>query len=170
MVGYETHFFFIDMESDLHSIIEEYFRNSSYHIIDFIERGEKGTKVVELFLDNKESVNIDELAKINRELNVLVGEKVLMNDISKLVVSSPGVERPFKYIWQLHKHLGRLLQIELNDGERLEGRLVSIAENETHSFSLDILQKRNKKQVDSELRELNFNNIKEAKVKISFSK
>lgn len=158
------------MENELKSVIQEYFQDSSYKIIDFVLRGEKGTKVLELYVDNKEGVNIDELAKINRDLNKKVEEKIVIKDISKLIVSSPGAERPFKYIWQLYKHLERTIEVELFNGERIEGKLVVVSDNPDENIILDVSKKEKQKERSSELKEINFKDIKESKVKISFSK
>ncbi len=170
MVGCETHFFFIEMEKDLEALIEEYFRDSDYGIIEFILRGDGGTKVAEVFVDNENGINIDGLAKINRDLNELVDNNLVIKDISKLVVSSPGAERPFKYLWQLKKHIGRVLEIELSNGEKLEGKLTEINGNGNESITIDIIKKEKSKQIVTETRIINFKDIKESKVKISFSK
>ena len=169
MVGCETHFFFIDMEKGLEALIEEYFRDSDYGVIEFILRGDGGTKVAEIFVDNENGINIDGLAKINRDLNQLVDNNLVIKDISKLVVSSPGAERPFKYLWQLKKHIGRILEIELNNGEKLEGKLTEIS-GESENVIIGIMKKEKGKQIISETRLINFSDIKESKVKISFSK
>jgi len=172
VVGCETHFFFIDMEKDLEALIEEYFRDSDYGIIELVLRGDGRTKVAEIFVDNENGVNIDELAKINRDLNELVDNNLVIKDISKLVVSSPGAERPFKFLWQLKKHIGRILEIELNDGEKLEGKLTEIKNDSTERdyITVDIIKKEKGKQIVTEMRIINFKEIKESKVKLSFSK
>jgi len=157
------------MEKGLEALIEEYFRDSDYGVIEFILRGDGGTKVAEIFVDNENGINIDGLAKINRDLNQLVDNNLVIKDISKLVVSSPGAERPFKYLWQLKKHIGRILEIELNNGEKLEGKLTEIS-GESENVIIGIMKKEKGKQIISETRLINFSDIKESKVKISFSK
>lgn len=170
MVGCETHFFFAEMENEIYKIIYSFFEKTRYGIIDLIERGEKGTKVIEIFVDSEEPINIDELAKMNRELNDLIDSQEIIPDISKLVVSSPGTERSFKFIWQLKKHIGRLLEIELNSGEKIEGILTE-ADNESSGLVMvNILRKEKGKKITEELRVFKFSDIKESRVKISFSK
>jgi len=158
------------MEKGLEAIVEEYFRDSDYGVIELVLRGDGGTKVAEVFLDNEKGVNIDELAKINRDLNELVDNDSIIKDISKLVVSSPGAERPFKFLWQLKKHTGRILEIELNNGEKFEGWLTEISDDENEFVTVEIIKKEKGKQIVSETRIINFKDIKESKVKISFSK
>ncbi len=169
MVGWETHFFFMEIENTLEQIVSGYFESSDYKIIDLVIRGEKGTRVFEIYADNKDGVKIDELAQINKDLNKLVDKAIVINDISKLVVSSPGAERPVKFMWQLYKHLGRVFSIELVNGEILEGKLISLAE-EDGRITIEEIRKEKDKKINSVLREINFGEIKELKVKISFSK
>lgn len=170
MVGCETHFFFAKMENELKTIIEEYFDSSDYRIIELVFRGEKGTKVAEIYVDREEGININELAAINRELNELVDNKLIIKDLSKLVVSSPGAERSFRFLWQLKKHAGRILEIELNSGERIEGKLESVEDTGNGMLILEIIKKEKGKKITSESRAVNFSDIKESRVKISFSK
>ena len=72
-----------------------------------------------------------------------------------------------KYLWQLKKHIGRTLEIDLNTGEKVEGTLSGITEPDY--LGVEIPQK-NKSSNYPEQREINFNDVRELKVKISFSK
>lgn len=169
-MGCETHFFFAEMENQLNKLIFGFLGEKGYGIIDMIERGERGTKVVEIFVDNEEGLMLDELAKLNRDLNRMIDDNFPVNDISKLVISSPGAERPFKYIWQLKKHLGRILEIEFENGEKTEGKLLEADEESNGILMIEVVNKNSPKISTGEIRAVNFGDIKEAKVKISFSK
>lgn len=161
----------MEIEPVLQSLIDEYFSTSDYKIVETIFRGEKGTKVLEIFVDNRTGINIDEITRINKDLSALIDEKYVINDISNLVVSSPGAERPLRYLWQLEKHTGRTLEIELNDTEHAEGKLLEISENnEDGRIKIEIPFKEKGKKLSYTEREINFKDIKEIKVKISFSK
>ena len=52
------------LEEIAFSVLEE----TDYKIIDLVVRGEKRTKVLELYVDRREGVNIDELAGLSRIL------------------------------------------------------------------------------------------------------
>ncbi|MBV6478123.1 MAG: Ribosome maturation factor RimP [Ignavibacteria bacterium] len=169
-MGCETHFFFAEMENQLNKLIFGFLGEKGYGIIDMIERGERGTKVVEIFVDNEEGLMLDELAKLNRDLNRMIDDNFPVNDISKLVISSPGAERPFKYIWQLKKHLGRILEIEFENGEKTEGKLLEADEESNGILMIEVVNKNSPKISTGEIRAVNFGDIKEVKVKISFSK
>ena len=160
----------MEKENELRHLIEEYFTESDYKIIEFVFRGEKGTKVLEIFVDNKDGINIDEITRINKDLSGLIDKKLILNDVSNLVVSSPGADRPLKYFWQLYKHTGRMLEIELIDSEKIEGRLKDVSDDGDGRIILEIdVREKGKKNSIIE-REINFSDIKIIKVKISFSK
>ena len=165
VVGCETHFFFMEKETELQNLINEYFKSSDYKVIENIIRGEKGTRVLEIFIDNEKGTNIDEITKINKDLSSLIDEKIDMFNISNLVVSSPGAERPLKYYWQIRKHAGRTLEIEMNDGEKFEGKLLEMPErsDETEAdekLSVEIILKEKGKKNTFYTRDIKFKDIK----------
>lgn len=152
------------LEEIAFSVLEE----TDYKIIDLVVRGEKRTKVLELYVDRREGVNIDELAGLSRILEEKIEETPFAGELSKIVISSPGVERAFKYVWQLDKHIGRTMEILLNDDTMMVGRLLEV-DDDTGTVKI-VLAPDGKKKADPVEIELKFENIKEAKVKISFSK
>lgn len=172
VVGCETHFFFMEKETELQNLINDYFESSDYKVIENIIRGEKGTRVLEIFIDNEKGTNIDEITKINKDLSSLIDEKIDMFNISNLVVSSPGAERPLKYYWQLRKHTGRTLEIEMIDGEKFEGKLMEMPDEteDEEKIMVEIIIKEKGKKNTFYTREIKFKDIKEVKVKLSFTK
>ncbi|HAY34105.1 MAG TPA: ribosome assembly cofactor RimP [Ignavibacteria bacterium] len=155
------------METEIKNIAEDYFSRSDYKIIDYILRGEKGTKVLEIYVDNRKGINIDELVKINHELDDLIEEKIASADISKLQVSSPGAERSFKFIWQLEKHIGRDIEAILSGDEDVTGKLTMVSENDG-KIGIEIQKKEKGKKNTEEYREINFGDILESKIKLKF--
>ncbi|MBS1516936.1 MAG: hypothetical protein JSS91_02510 [Bacteroidetes bacterium] len=156
------------METDIKEIAEDYFSRSDYSIIEYSIRGERGTKVLEIYVDNRDGINIDELVKINHELDDIIEEKIAVNNISKLVISSPGAERSFKFIWQLLKHKDRELDIVMNNDEKLSGLLTLVSEEEG-KIGLEVMKKeKGVKKIQKEYREINFIDIKESKIKLKF--
>ncbi len=86
------------------------------HLIDVGIRGEKGTRVLEVFVDAEEGITTDRCAEISRDLLAAIEGGGLVDGAFRLDVSSPGIQRPLKYPWQYLKHVGRKLEIRL-DGE-----------------------------------------------------
>lgn len=68
----------------------------------------------------------------------------------------------------MDKHVGRTLEIVLNDETKTEGRLLEV-DDDSGTVKIAVAPEGKKKADPVEI-ELKFENIKEAKVKISFSK
>ena len=165
-MGYETHFFF--MESELKNYIEEFLETTDFKLIDFVLRGEKNTKVLEIYLDRKDTFTIGELARINKDLWKRVEDSEFVNGLSKIVVSSPGADKPFKYIRQLKKHISRTLELKLNNEESLKGVLKEVIEENNPRIVLGVKVNEKKTALKEELKTISFNEIKESKVVFSF--
>jgi ribosome maturation factor RimP len=159
------------MENNINELIEKYFEDSiDYRMIDLIIRGDRSNKIVEVYIDNETGVEVDNLSKINRDLNEVIEKKYEGKDISKLVVSSPGVERVFKYIWQLKKHIGRVIDVILSSDEKLAGKLLEVQDNSENYIIIDTndISKQKKKNAEPELHKISFTDIKESKIKLNF--
>jgi ribosome maturation factor RimP len=137
------------------SIIDQ----NGYFLIDSVFRGDPKNMVIEIFVDNKEGVNTVDCAKISREIIAQIEEQEIITSKYRLDVSSPGVERPLKFLDQYNKHINRKFSIEYLEDENLvvkEGILKSI-ENSSLLFGFG------KEEIL-----INWKNIKSAKVLISF--
>jgi ribosome maturation factor RimP len=157
------------MESEIIDITENYLKSTDYSLIDVLVKGEKKNRIVELFLDSEKPVSLDELADISRDLNKMISENEINSSISKLVVSSPGVDKPFKFYWQLKKHIGRTLEILTTDDEKFEAVLENIDDNGVLTLKKEIKKgKRPAKDDSNESFEMDFSGIKESKVVIKF--
>ncbi len=128
-------------------------------LVDTIIRGTDKNVVIEIFVDNKTGVDADLCAEVSDMIKSRIEEELELENY-RLDVSSPGIDRPLKYIDQFYKHIGRKFSIVYEqDGNTFElnnVELVSI-ENEILTF------KNNKSQL-----QIIFNNIKKAITIISF--
>lgn len=146
-------------KQDLSQKFEDAVNSLGCLLIDFIVRGDSNLKIIELYVDNEVGINSDDCSLIAREINNLIETKKLIDSNYRLVVSSPGVDRPLKYLVQYKKHLNRKFELEYiknNQVMNFSGRLTGIVD--------DRLFFRDKK---NEI-EIKFENIKKAKVLISF--
>ena len=118
---------------------------------------------IKVFIDNDKGITIEKCVAVNRALYKKIEENNLFpgGDFS-LEVSSPGLDEPLKLHRQFVKNLGRFAEITLNDGARLEGKLVSATGN-----SIEIEEAKGKKK-EPVNRTLLFENIKTTKIKVVF--
>jgi ribosome maturation factor RimP len=153
------------MESNYLNIIEEFFSGSAFTLIDLKQKGNKGSIILEVFIDKKESFGIDEIADVNRNLWKLLESKNSDKGILKIIVSSPGAENPVKFFWQLEKHIGRELELKLKTGEFVSGKFIEITDSEKEEFLIQVKEKK-------EIKSLRYflGDISEVKIKLSFKK
>lgn len=131
-----------------------------YFVIEVIIRGDSRKRIVEIFVDAQQNVSADDLAEMSREINSIIEEESIIKESYRLEVSSPGVDRPLKFLQQYPKHINRNFEVVYKSGEeekKFTGKLKSVERDELIFVSAgkDILIK--------------FNSITTAKVIISFS-
>jgi len=147
------------------NILDGFLKETSFILIDLVQKGDKNNAILEIFLDKKENFSIDELAVVNKNLWKYLEERNLEKGISKIVVSSPGAENPLKYFWQMKKHIGREFEIKMKNGETVTGKFDEISNFENEEILIQIKEKKEIKSV-----KVLFRDILEAKIKLSFKK
>ena len=86
--------------------------------------GGDGRPTVRLFIESAEGVDVEQCAKVSRQLGLAMDMEDVIHGAYQLEVSSPGLERRFFEISQLAPYVGRDLDITLAEplGKPLEGR------------------------------------------------
>ena len=125
----------------------------------------KPTNNIKVFIDGDEGVILSDLINYNRKLYKLLDESGMFPDGDfSLEVSSPGLDEPLKLFRQYKKNAGRYVDVALNDGRHIEGKLLETTEDgiivETESG------KGKKKIVKQE--SILFDQIKQTKIQIKF--
>ncbi len=131
-----------------------------FFVVDISFRGDQRRRIIEVFVDGEKNVSADDLANISREINKVIDDNNLIKESYRLDVSTPGVERPLKYLKQFPKHINRNLEITFDSEDGLKtvkGKLTAV-EGDT----LNLLSDKNNIIIK-------FNSITKAKVLISFS-
>jgi len=116
----------------LYSLVESCVTRRGAQVIDLVIRGEKGTRVVEVFIDAEQSVTSDLCTQVAREISEMLDDRLLIDGPYRLTVSSPGLDRPLSFPWQYGKHLGRMMQIRVREGDStrvLQGALAAAQED-----------------------------------------
>jgi ribosome maturation factor RimP len=129
-------------------------------LVDINIRGNDRNRIIELFVDAEKNVSAEDLAELSRAINNYFEENNLIEDSYRLDVSTPGVDRPLKFLEQYSKHINRKFEVRYKSGEdeqTITAKLNSI-EGDDLIFS-------NEKT----LVKINIKDILSAKVLISFS-
>jgi ribosome maturation factor RimP len=112
---------------------------------------------IKVFVDGFESFTIDNCQRISRFL-----ESELDRDKEdfELVVSTPGLDKPFKVTEQYKKYIGKKVDLLLDTGHKLTADITEATDNE-----ISITYKKNKKEIQETLE---YEEINKAKPHISF--
>ena len=140
----------------LRQLVEECVATSKAEVVDIIFRGHYRKPVIEVFLDSPGAVTTDLCAEVSRKIRAALEGKDLVAADYRLEVSSPGLERPLKFLWQFQKHCGRPFRFTLaapGEGGVLTGTLAAV-EN-------DVLVVKSTDGAESRVR---FADVREAKI------
>jgi ribosome maturation factor RimP len=116
-------------------------------------------------VDGDQGISIQDCAAISRHVGFHLEEENTIEKAYNLEVSSPGVGEPLKLKRQYHKNVGRELSIKLESGDKKEGKLLSVGEN---AIVIEEKVKEKGKKAQLVTTEIEFNNVVETKVLISF--
>jgi ribosome maturation factor RimP len=102
------------------------------HLIDLVVRGERGTRVIEVFIDSEAGITSDACTAVSRSVGEALEASREIDGAYRLVVSSPGIDRPLQFPWQYKKHIGRRMEVRLRPAggpEQIAGTLVGVDED-----------------------------------------
>lgn len=95
---------------DLHTLLERSVTQLGYELVD-LELSNRG-KLIRLFIDKPEGVNIDDCVLVSNQLgNLLAVENDI--DYDRLEVSSPGMNRVLKKNADFVRFIGQRAQVKL---------------------------------------------------------
>jgi ribosome maturation factor RimP len=126
-------------EDRIRNIVDTVISGAEVYIVDIEIKGRDGTRLVSVFLDSDIGVELDELARISREVGFLMESEEIVSGRYRLEVSSPGAERPLQLMRQYAKHIGRTLAIKMEGGEEVRG-LLSRAEDGVVTIERDKIE------------------------------
>ncbi|MEM1127372.1 MAG: ribosome maturation factor RimP [Bacteroidota bacterium] len=114
----------------LHALTDEVLGAGDAFVVDINVRGQKGSRVVEVYLDSEDGLGVDALAQVSRDLAFLLDAEDLIKGRYNLNVSSPGASRPLTDRRQYRKHQGRTLCVKRRDegAEPLTGVLSAVSD------------------------------------------
>jgi ribosome maturation factor RimP len=149
-------------DSKLKEVLERIIDKDKYFIVKIHNKGDN----IKVILDGYKKFGLEDCVNINRQLkNEFKGEL----DDYNLEVTSPGLTEPFEVPEQYQKHVGEKVEVLLNDGQKIEGKLLNVGDNEIElEEKKRIKTEKNKKKTIRENKILQFDNIKKTKLIISF--
>lgn len=118
-----------------------------------------------IHVDGDEGINIQDCAAISRHVGFHLEEENVLEKAYNLEVSSPGIGEPLKLKRQYDKNIGREVSVKLEGGDVKEGKLLNVTED---GITIEAKVKEKGKKAELAETSIDFNNITETKVLISF--
>lgn len=124
------------IESKITPILE----NIGYDLIDVELKPEGGGRVLRIFIDKENGVNIDDCEKVSRSIEDIIEVEGYISQNYRLEVSSPGWDRPLKKKDDFVKYTGKQIRLEsnlpINQRRRWKGELLGL-ENDNIKMKVD---------------------------------
>ena len=98
---------FNDLKRKVEKLILPILEPRNAFLVDVGVRGERGTKIIQAFVETDDGITIEECADISRELDRLLGPSGIVDGAYSLEISSPGIDKPLKLLRQYRKNIGR---------------------------------------------------------------
>ena len=121
---------------------------------------------IEVFVDSDSTLTLKKCQIISRYLEKQIEENGWMPEKYLIEVSSPGVGNPLILRRQYVKNIGRKVEVKTNDGDTIKGKLTEV-ENDTLTI-VKAASGKGKKKVGEKIFSIAFDQIKTAKIKVSF--
>jgi len=151
-------------KEQIEKIVNEANKGTDRFLVDIkIDLGNKIT----IELDAFSGFSIGDCVKVSRFIEEKLDRE---KEDFELNVSSPGAEKPFKVPQQFKKNLGRTLKVKSIDGIELQGKLLNADDQKiTIEYSAkEKVEGKNSKELVVKQNEFQIQNIKEAKIILSF--
>lgn len=125
----------------------------------------KPTNNFKIFLEGDNGLSIEKCVQFNRKLYKLIEESNTYPDGNfSLEISSPGIDEPLKLHRQYIKNIGRIIEVNFTNGEKKEGKLITVTDTE---IMIEHTEGKGKKAFTEKLN-IPFTQIKTTIVQIKF--
>ena len=117
--------------SQIEEMVRPVVESKGAYVVGVVIRNEGRDKILEVFADTDEGITTSLCAEISHELSHSLDLDGLFHNKYYLIVSSPGIDRPLKYVRQYSKNIGRNVRVKYRNNQgidTLEGELVEANE------------------------------------------
>jgi ribosome maturation factor RimP len=120
--------------------VEEWLEKGDYYLVD-VEMTADDRIIIEI--DHADGVWIEDCADLSRFLQEKFGEE--MGDY-ELEVGSAGIGQPFKVLQQYKNHIGKEVEVLQKDGQKVQGILKTVGDDETFVVTIKEKQRQEGKK------------------------
>ena len=124
---------------------------------------------VEVFIDSDTAVDFALCRRVSRHLEAHLDETQILGERYTLEVSSPGAKRPLTLPRQFAKHVGRTLEVRVDDERAVTGELTAVSDAGLTLHETVVERNEKNKRVKRDVtHELAFGDFRGATVQLSF--
>ena len=109
-------------ETKIRQLVQEKIEGTNQFLV---EAKVAGGNRISVLVDSPEGMPIKEVVSISRHIESSFDRE---QEDFELVVSSPGLDQPFKVLQQYLKYVGKTVEVKAGNGKRIEGLLLSVDE------------------------------------------
>lgn len=118
----------MNLEETLKALVEEALAATDLFLVEL--KGNSTQTKFQIAIDGDNGVSIGQCSQVSRYVSRKLDEMELPEKAFTYEVSSPGADLPLKMLRQYNKHIGRTLEVTLNDGTKQTGVLEAVSNNE----------------------------------------
>lgn len=118
------------------------------------------------YVDGTEPVTMNRLSAFTRNVSQKIDEGDFGDRKFTFEISTPGADKPLSDIRQLPKHCGRTLEIETEEGVKMDAKLIALEGTELQLEEIIVLKG---KKTETRPVQIAWENIKTATIKITFN-
>lgn len=127
----------LDLRDRIHALADEAAASTELFVVDVAVRGQKGSRVIEVYVDGPQGAPLDTLAGISRDLAFVLDAEDLIKGRYHLNVSSPGPQRSLIDPRQWPQHVGRNVRVKTGQGEAARTYRGTLTAVDGDAFTLD---------------------------------
>lgn len=151
---------------EIENLVEPLLEKDQF-LVNIIHKSGSGSGKLLVLVDSDTGLTIHDCARISRKLSIELENRDYFDSNYLLEVSSPGIDQPLQLIRQYLKNIGKKLRIHMLDGQEIEGKLTDVQKD---FIRIEKGTLSGKQKINKETLTVSFENIRLAKVLVSFSK
>ncbi len=120
------------VEQSVRELVEPLLEMYNAFLVEVTARGERNTKIIEIFIDTEKGIDAKTISEINKEINRRLSREELIPGTYRVSVSSPGLDRPLRITRQYKKNVGRDIEVHyVSNGQpqKIAGTLVGAGDS-----------------------------------------
>lgn len=151
-------------KEQVQKLIKDKLKENNFFVVELEVRG--GNNIL-LEIDSPQGITVEDCVSFSRTIEHNLDRE---SEDFELNVSSPGLDKPLRVKEQYLKNIGKNVKVVQLDGKSTNGKLINVEKDEltVEYSSKEIVQGEKKKQILIKQEIINFNNIKETTIIISF--